>query len=57
MQQLQETFTKDQVAVSLQKKFEAVKALEEWKKKYGGKLKNWDFIAVLRHWREQRGKV
>lgn len=50
--QVQELEKKAQISTVLRRRFEAMKALEEWKKRYGSTLKNWDFISVIRHWRE-----
>ncbi|MDO8505638.1 MAG: hypothetical protein Q7S48_03615 [bacterium] len=52
--QVQEVEKKEQISTALRRRFDAMKALEEWKKQYGSTLKNWDFISVIRHWREQR---
>ncbi|MBI2552518.1 hypothetical protein HYW17_04455 [Candidatus Uhrbacteria bacterium] len=53
MQYAEEQLKTERQAISLKRRFDAMKALEQWKRQHGEKLKNWDFVAVLRHWREQ----
>lgn len=54
MMQVQEGEKKVQISSTLLRRFDAMKALDEWKKKHGNALKNWDFVSVIRHWREQQ---
>ena len=45
--------TKIQTSV-IQRRQDAVKSLEEWRKRYGHKLKGWDVVGELRKWRDLR---